>query len=368
MSAERITVVQAVNSLALAGAERTTTELACALDPEQFEVHVVVVRDGPLRARLESEGIPVHVVGGEFDWRFPLTIARTARVLRDLRPSIVHTHMIGSDITGFAAARLAGVPIVLTTQHDTYHRGWPFDWFRRFSGPRLAASVAISPSVVEYCTRALHVPAARVHVIENAVDTQRFEPAVCDQRRPVTFGAMGTLIPIKGHDTLLAAFARVLPTMPGARLLLAGQGPLRGALEQQARALGVAESVEFRGLVEDVPGFLHDIDILVHPSHQEAFGLAIVEGMVACKPIIASDLPAIRHVLHEGDAGMLVPAGDAAGFAHAMERLAGDVPLARKYAQRGSEHARAFYCRSRLAAEYGALYHQLLAARASTNR
>jgi len=368
MSAERIIVVQAVNSLALAGAERTTTELACALDPREFEVHVVVVRDGPLRARLESEGIPVHVVGGEFDWRFPLTIARTARVLRELRPSIVHTHMIGSDITGFAAARLAGVPTVLTTQHDTYHRAWPFDWFRRFSGPRLAAAVAISPSVVDYCTRTLHVPAARVHVIENAVDTRRFEPAVCEQRRPVTFGSMGTLIPIKGHDTLIDAFARILPSLPGARLLVAGQGPLRSALEQQARSLGVSESVEFRGLVEDVPGFLRDIDLLVHPSHQEAFGLAIVEGMVACKAIIASDLPAIRHVLHEGDAGVLVAPGDVAAFADAMERLARDEDLAREFARRGAEHARAFYCRTRLASEYGALYRRLLTERASTNR
>jgi len=329
---------------------------------------VVVVRDGPLRARLESEGIPVHVVGGEFDWRFPLTIARTARVLRELRPAIFHTHMIGSDITGFAAARLAGVSIILSTQHDTYHRAWHLDRFRRFSGPRLAATVAISPSVVEYCTRSLHVPAARVHVIENAVDTRRFEPALCNQRRPATFGAMGTLIPIKGHDTLIEAFARILPSLPGARLLLAGQGPLKSALQQQARSLGVAESVKFCGLVEDIPGFLHDIDILVHPSHQEAFGLSIVEGMVACKPIIASDLPAIRHVLLEGDAGMLVPPGDVAGFAHAMERLAGDVSLAREFARKGSEHARVFYCRSRLAQEYGALYHQLLTERASTNR
>jgi len=367
VSAARVRVVQAVNSLALAGAERTTTELACALDPEQFEVHVVVVRDGPLRTRLEAEDVAVHVVGGEFDWRFPLTIARTARVLRDLRPTIVHTHMIGSDITGFCAARLAGVPIVLTTQHDTYERAWPYDRFRRWSARHLAATVAISPTVVEYCTNSLHVPAARVHVIENAVDRARFEPAACEQRRPPTFGAMGTLIPIKGHDTLVEAFARALPAIPGARLLVAGQGPLRSALEDQASALGVAESIEFRGLVDDVPAFLKDVDILVHPSRQEAFGLAIVEGMAACKPIIASDLPAIRHVLREGDAGVLVRVDDAAAFANAMEHVAHDLEFARELARRGFDHAREFYSRERMAAEYAALYRLLLLEHGATN-
>jgi len=367
VSAGRIRVVQAVNSLALAGAERTTTELACALDPEQFEVHVVVVRDGPLRARLEAEGVAVHVVGGEFDWRFPLTIARTARVLRELRPMIVHTHMIGSDITGFCAARLAHVPIVLTTQHDTYHRAWRYDRFRRWSAPRLAATVAISPTVVEYCTQSLHVPASRVHVIENAVDMRRFEPAVCEQRRPPTFGAMGTLIPIKGHDTLVEAFARALPAMPGARLLVAGQGPLRSELEHQVRALGVADSVELLGLVADVPAFLRDVDVLVHPSRQEAFGLAIVEGMAACKPIIASDLPAIRHVLREGDAGVLVRVDDAGALASAMERVAGDLDSARELARRGFDHAREFYSRTRMADEYAALYRTLLVECGATN-
>jgi len=364
MSPGRIVVVQAVNSLALAGAERTTTELARTLDPARFDVHVLIVRDGPLRNRLEPAGVPVHVVGGEFDWRFGLTIARTTRLLRELRPTVVHTHMIGSDITAGIAARLARVPVVLTSQHDTYHRGWPFDLYRRWSGPRLDATVAISPSVVEYCRESLHVPPAHIHVIENAVDLARFEPAIVPMRTPVTFGAIGTLIPIKGHEVVIEAFARIANQLPGSRLLLAGQGPLRASLEQRARELGVGDCVEFHGLVDDMTSFLTQVDIVVHPSRQEAFGLAIVEGMASRKPVIATDLPAIRHVLAEGRAGVLVDAGDIEGFASAMRRLALDAPEAQRLAVAGHEHAASFYCRSRMATEYAALYDELIAARA----
>lgn len=360
MSGERIVIVQAVNSLALAGAERTTAEIARGLDPEQFDAHVIVVRDGPLRERCEAAGVHVHVVGGEFDLRFPLVIARTARLLREIRPDIVHTHMIGSDITAFVAARLARVPVVLTTQHDTYRRAWPFGLFRRWSGPRLAASVAISPAVVDYCTDTLHVPRERVRVVENAVDIAAFAPALRDQRRPPTFGAIGSLIPVKDHETLLAAFARIAPSLPGARLLIAGRGPLREQLERRAQELGVGDAVELRGLTDDVPAFLGEIDILVHPSRQEAFGLAIVEAMAAAKPVIASDLPATRHVLAEGMAGMLVPPGDVDAFAEAMLALAHDQARARELGDAGFAHARVYYAAERMVGEYAALYRTLL--------
>lgn len=361
MSDGRIKVVHAVNSLALAGAERTTTEIVCSLDPTEFDVHVLVVRNGPLSARLAQAGVAVHVVGGEFDIRFPLTVARTVRVLRALAPSIVHTHMIGSDITAGLAARLAGVPVWLTTQHDTYHRAWPFNLFRRWSGPRLDAAVAISPSVVEYCRESLHVPAERIHVIENAVELDRFEPALRPQRRPPTFGAIGTLIPVKGHETLIEAFAQVVTSVPGSRLILAGQGPMLGRLKATVDRLGLAQSVEFRGLVDDIPEFLGEVDILVHPSLQEAFGLALVEGMASRKAVIASDLPAIRHVLGDGAAGLLVKPGDVGGLAEAMHRLGTDVGEARRLAEAGFRRAEAQYCGSRMAGQYAALYHLLLA-------
>lgn len=360
----RIRVVQAVNSLALAGAERTTSILSMNLDPARYDVHVMVVRDGPLRRPLEDAGIPVHVVGGEFDLRFPLTIMRSARVLRDLAPEVLHTHMIGSDITAGVAGHLAEVPVILTTQHDTHHRGGALALYRRWSGPRLDAAVAISPSVVEYCRRDLHVPQERIHVIENAIDIERFRQSQGDQRRPATFGSIGTLIPLKGHANLIAAFALVAQTDPGARLLIAGQGPLARQLLVRVEDEGIRERVEFRGVTDDIPAFLREVDVLVHPSLQEAFGLAIVEGMAARKPVIASDLPAIRHLLAEGTVGRLVPAGDISALAAAMTELADDPKVAATLGDAGFEHASASYCAARMAHEYGELYASLVAAAA----
>ena len=361
-----IRVVQVVNSLAAAGAERMTVDIARSLPRDEFEVHVVVVRDGLLRPVLEASEIPVDVVGGEFDLRAPLVISRIAKRLRTIRPDIVHTHMIGSDIVGGLAAHLSGVPVIVSTQHDTYHRAYPYSLFRRYSARWLDAVVAVSPSVVDYCVSDRHVAPEIVRIIENAVDVDRFSSAIRAKRDPVAFGAIGTLIPVKAHSVLLEAFAQVRERVPGARLLIAGEGPESGRLLGRAAELGLSGAFKLRGRVANIAAFLAEVDVLVHPSLQEGLPLAVLEGMAAAKPVVASDLPAIRYALADGAAGELVPPGDAGALAAAMIRVATDDARAGALAAAGLARARERYSLERLAREHGELYRSLLEVKAQT--
>lgn len=358
-------VVLVVNSLALAGAERTTVNLACGLDEHHWDVHVLVVRDGPLRAQLEEVGIPVQITGAEFDWRWPAIVARMTRVLRQLAPEIVHTNLIGSDVVGGLAARLAGVPVVISTQHDTYTRPAVFGWYRAWAAPRIDAVVAVSPGLVDYCETALHMPKERIHVIENGVDVDRFVASQSEARRPVTFGAAGSLIAVKGHTTLVQAFASVLDREPEARLVIAGEGPERPALVALIDKLGLSHAVELRGIVADMPEFLSQVDIFVQPSLQEALPVAVLEAMAARKPVIASDLPTLRVLLGgESDAaGVLVSAKDPDALADAMLGLVESAEHAGGLGRAGHRKVLAEYSLERMVEGYEALYREALAAK-----
>ncbi|MBN2839626.1 MAG: glycosyltransferase [Coriobacteriia bacterium] len=363
MEAERIRVLEVVNSMAPAGAERICVDLACALHEGEFDMSVACVRGGPLGDILSAAGVGLHVVGGEFDRRAVGSVVRLRSVIRELRPHIVHTHMIGSDIVGGLAAHLERVPVIISTQHDMYRRPPVFDLFRRYSARWLDAVVAVSPAMVGYCIRDRHMPVESIHIIENAVDVARFASLAGGGHQSPMFGAVGTLIPVKGHTTLMQAFARVHADVPDARLVIAGDGPEATALREQAAGLGIADAVRLAGWVSDVAESLPDIDILVHPSLQEGMPLSVIEGMAAGKPVIASDLPAIRRLLDSGRAGVLVPPGDTEALARAMSSLATDPVRARALAEAGRNRACAYYSLDRMAADYAALYRALLDAR-----
>ena len=135
---------------------------------------------------------------------------------------------------------------------------------------------------------------------------------------------VASLTPAKAQHVLIEAFARMAGPAPGARLLLAGDGPLRGALEEQARRLGAGERVRFLGVRRDVPGLLAAADLFVLSSVREGLSLSLLEAMRAGRAVVATDVGGNREAVVPGATGLLVPAGDAAALAEAMAALAAD--------------------------------------------
>jgi glycosyltransferase involved in cell wall biosynthesis len=143
--------------------------------------------------------------------------------------------------------------------------------------------------------------------------------------------ALGRLHENKGFDVLLAALARV----PDLHLWLAGEGPLRGDLESQAAALGVAGRVRFLGWRDDVPALLAAADFLVSSSRHEPLGNVVIEAWAAERAVIATASAGPRELIRDGESGLLAPIEDAAALAAALARLAADPALRARLAAGG---------------------------------
>jgi glycosyltransferase involved in cell wall biosynthesis len=283
----------------------------------------------------EIEGARVHYVGG-FErlgrLRYLLHARRVARLVRELRPDLVHALHLTS--YGFLAA-LSGVRPTLTSVWGTdvleAPRWSPFHHFlTRYALAKAdhitATGLRLASVTLRYAPRSKPVT-----VVPYGVDLTRFQPTARDGARPsdVVLGAVARLSPEKGLDVLLTAAARLIDGGMPLRVVLAGEGPRRGRLTRLAERLGIAGRVDFRGEVphEQVPEVLAELDIFAMPSRAEGFGVAALEAQAMELPVVASRVHGIPDVVEDGGTGLLVPPDDEEALADAIRRLADDARL-----------------------------------------
>ncbi len=276
---------------------------------------------------------------------------------RDIRPDVVHTHSSKAGVLGRHAARRAGVPCVVHTIHGlAFDRYGPAPANRLYRAAERRAArwshrlVAVSRRMADRAAEAGLAPRDRIDVIYSGIETERFR-AAADRREAVrrrwgadgetfVFLKLARLFHLKGHRFVLPAFARVAQRRPNVRLVLVGEGVLRGQLETLARQLGVADRVRFEGLVvrEEVPGVLWAADAVVHAGLREGLARVLVQGGLCERPIITYDIGGAREVVQEGVNGVVLPPPrpgadpleGAAPLAEAMDRLAADPDEARR--------------------------------------
>jgi glycosyltransferase involved in cell wall biosynthesis len=178
-------------------------------------------------------------------------------------------------------------------------------------------------------------------------------------------GKIGRLFRLKGHADLLAAFARILPQLPHARLLFVGDGSLRGDIEGQAHALGLAGKVVFAGLVPpaEVARYVGIMDCVAHLSLREALSRALPQALAAGKPIIAYDFDGADEVCREGETGFLIRTGDIENVAQKLTRLAGDPALQARLGNCGREFVRDNFTVEKMVEDQYAVYRKLAAER-----
>jgi glycosyltransferase involved in cell wall biosynthesis len=148
------------------------------------------------------------------------------------------------------------------------------------------------------------------------------------------FGVVAQLIERKGHRVLMRALQR-LPSREGFTILCFGQGPLREALEQEARDQGLGEVLRFAGFRKDLQRWMGGLDGLVHPALMEGLGVSLLQASAAGVPVIASRAGGMPEAVRDGENGLLVPPGDDAALADALRRLIGDAALRRRLGDGG---------------------------------
>jgi glycosyltransferase involved in cell wall biosynthesis len=260
-------------------------------------------------------------------------MGRLSRFIAHVRPDIVNSHLFRSTAIAAPLARWHGARAV-----ETYHgrEGWrqgfaPLRFLPdRVIGRCLDRVIAVSEAARNFLIRAKGYRADKITVVPNGRDLSVFTPGRAreavrkelglDRAVPLV-AVVGRLEPQKGHAYLLDAWPAVTRELPDARLLVIGDGGLRDALADQARARGVADSVVFAGFRADVPRMLDAIDVLCLPSLYEGTPLALFEAMAAGKAIVATAVDGNAEVLEDGRTGLLVPARDPAALAQAVLRV-----------------------------------------------
>lgn len=351
-------VLYVINDLELGGAQRVLVQQACALDRDAWRPEVASLErlaGGPLATELEQRGVPVHRLRAahEPSWT---AFARLEACVRSTAPAIVHTHLALAGVAGRVAARRAGVPYVVSTLHNLSdwqeRRHHPLRVLDRATLPLADQIVAVSDAVRNAMTAACPALAARAITVRNGVDVARFATTPEENRSArqalgfapgdVVVGAVARLDPRKGLDTLIEAVAQAARLVPAIRLLVVGEGRERERLERQALDRGIASRVRWAGHRGDVRPYLAAMDVFAAPSRSEGLGVAIIEAMAAGVPVLGSDVGGIPEVLAGAEAGLLLPADHAPGWADALAALARDPSTRARMGAAASRHARRF--------------------------
>jgi glycosyltransferase involved in cell wall biosynthesis len=298
----------------------------------------------------------------------PSCVRSLARQFQEHRISIAHSHEFSMAVYGAWAAKLAGIPHVITMHGGRYYAGR----LRRRLALKTAIAisgrtVAVSNSVAGALRHDLGLAASRVIAITNGV--RHMPPATTRLREELGLEAdarlavaVGSLYAVKGHRHLIEAVDLIARRYPDLHVAIAGRGDQADALEARARELGLQDRVHLLGLRADVPAIIAAADVFVLPSLSEGLPLALLEAMFEARPIIASEVGDVRVALADGDAGLLVPPGDTRALASALETLLGDRDHARALGAAAAARAEAEYDLARMVDRYVEVYRQLVPA------
>jgi glycosyltransferase involved in cell wall biosynthesis len=319
-----------------------------------------------------QQGIPAerHIIRHHTD----VTLhPRIWRRMRSLKPDIVHTHLQHGDLYGIPAAWLARVPVVITSRHNNDpRRQWKSLQFVNRTLWRLVdAGICISDANKAFSIAVEDAPADRLHTIHyglelpqakidrpSARQTLRRELGAGDNA--LLIGMVCRLIEIKGIPYTLRAFHRIANAFPAARLVIAGDGPLRESIEAEAKALGIADRVHLLGWRDDIPRLMAAYDVLVVSSFREGFGLVMLEAMAQQIPVIGTNVSAIPEVIVDGETGRLVPPGDIDALADVLGQILADNALRQHMGFLGEDRLETHFSASRMVDETIALYRRLL--------
>lgn len=295
---------------------------------------------------------------------------RLSRLIRQLRPHIVHAH--DPHATAMAAMALAIAapsprPVLVASRRIEYRIAR--NSFSRWKYSQVDCFLAISGAVRDRLV-ADGIPSSRVRVIHEGVDVERIAAMPASSVHAVLFlpthspvvGNVGALVPQKAQHTLVSAAALVVKQVPDARFVILGEGELRPALEEQIRHLHLERHVFLAGFRPDAIALMKDFDVFALSSMFEGMCTSLVDAMAAERPAVATAVGGVPEVLADGETGFLVPARDHRRMAEQIVRLLKDEPLRRRMGGAGLARARRLFTVERMVQQTAEAYRQLTAA------
>jgi glycosyltransferase involved in cell wall biosynthesis len=334
---------------------RIVGSLARGLDADRYTIHAWFLgEEGPLAAELERTGARVRMLEWHGMRRDPLGAWKLWRAVHREGFAVIHQHCGGASVRWIA--RQASHAKVLLHIHGPEmesqgpepvpRRVWGTDAVIATSRATAAVALGVRPNVVY---PGVPVPGADRRF---AGSRPHANPVVGTARRLVT---------VKGVVFLIRAVAALRAEFPEIRLEVAGTGPERVNLENEARLLNASDCVSFLGWQDDIDSLLARWDIFVMPSLQEGFGIAALEAMAAGLPVVATTVGGVPELVDDGQTGWLVPPGDSAALAHRLRELLLDPDQRRVMGAAGQARARQHFSTNRMVSDISKIYDRLLA-------
>lgn len=353
----RVKVFNVITKLAVGGATETALRSCAGLDPARWEAILVTgpqrSPEGDLFEEADRLGVPVRVVPSLGRPIRPVrdlrTLVELVRLFRRERPDVVHTHSSKAGLVGRLAARVARVPVIVHTVHGwSFHDGMsPVVRLAAVAGERLAARwtwplVVVAEVDAETGLAAGIGQVAQYAVVRSGVDVEglrrsgtsragaRAELGI-PEGAPVV-GTVTRLCQQKDPATLLRAARLMVELRPEAHLVVVGDGPMRGEVEQMIADLGLGAHVTLLGRRSDVDALLPGFDVFVLSSRWEGLPRVVLEATAVGVPVVSTDVGGIAEAVEDQESGLLVPPGDSVALGNALVRVLGDRVLGARLA------------------------------------
>jgi glycosyltransferase involved in cell wall biosynthesis len=349
----RIKVLHIQETVTAGGVERRRLLIAKYLDKERFEQRLVCTfAQGPIVDKIEQYGVQVIPIGcfkGIFDFR---QLQKVCKIIDEYKPDIIH----GAVFEGVTMACICGflkrVPVVIAEEtSDPQNRSARGDFLLRNLCRAADCVVAISEGTKQYLLTRAKIPARKVRLINNGVDTPRIADAeelaalrsrYGIEKNDIVVGTAGRLQDAhKKFSDLIKAVAMIADRYPKLKLLIVGAGPDRDLLESTACEGKISERVIFAGYQADTAPFYQIMDIFCVPSHREGFGLVAAEAGFNRLPTVATRVGGLQYVIQDGQTGFLVPPDTPQAIAEKLEILINDPDLRKRFGEAGYERAKA---------------------------
>jgi glycosyltransferase involved in cell wall biosynthesis len=384
-------VLRVISRLNVGGPALQAVSLTKRLEPLGYETTLVRGVEGPREGSMDALandlGVQPHLVRSlrrELGPRDLAALAQISRLVRDVRPHILHTHAAKAGALGRLACMVAGRAAPPVRVH-TFHGHVLSEYFspvksglftrvERELARRTTRLVAVSDEVRADLVRLGVAPAERITVVPLGLDLDRFRLTGEEQEEararirselgvpveaPVVV-LVARLVPIKRVDRFLRIASRLAAEIDDVLFVVVGDGELAEELRGYAEARALAERVIWTGLRTDMPALMAAADVVVLTSDNEGTPVSLIEAHATRRPAVSCDVGGVSSVVIDAVTGFTVPAGDEAGFADRVKTILRDDRLATRFAAAGREHVLANFGLDRLVGDINRLYRELL--------
>ncbi len=372
---KKIRIAYVIKSMVVGGSQTHLTQVLRFLDRDQFEPVLYCLRgEGSLLDSARELGVPVQCPAARMSFKgaaLPLRVMALARALRRQRADVVHNYLLRANLVGAIAARVARIPVVLSSKRGCHERRG-FELLSAKIANALSDRVMVNAEAVrdfvhdnEGCAK------DKMIVIPSGVDTGRFQPLPAQpfksrlglpEDAPVV-GIVTRMRVRKGVEEFIRAMARVRQTQPAVHAVVVGEVELDQDLRELVRTLSLEGHLHLLGRRSDMPEVLSAFDLFVLSSHDEGMSNAILEAMAMEKAVVATDVGGTGEVVRHGHSGLLVPPKDPEALAAAILEVVAQPLRAREMGRLGRRIVEEGFSAQAMVRQMEQLYLDLAAAR-----